>query len=127
MKKCLALLLGVLSIFSGMGMAVAEENASIANAVKTYGVSKVCNAYHQLIALIVEYPEKVETPSVDAYSVIDYDTVEYREAFNVRDQSEAPIVAVYTNDKPEVRENRQSVPGRFVVVELAEIKANFHS
>ena len=76
MKKCLALLLGVLSIFSGMGMAVAEENASIANAVKTYGVSKVCNAYHQLIALIVEYPEKVETPSVDAYSVIDYDTVE---------------------------------------------------
>lgn len=123
MKKCLALLLlGILSIFSGMGMAVAEENASIANAVKTYGVSKVCNAYHQLIALIVEYPEKVETPSVDAYSVIDYDTVEYREAFNVRDQSEAPIVAVYTNDKPEVRENRQSVPGRFVVVELAEIK-----
>lgn len=75
MKKALSLLL-FLALFA-VGTAVAEESATPANVVKTYGVSKVCDAYHQLIALIAEYPKDVVAPSPEDYSVIDYDTVEY--------------------------------------------------
>lgn len=120
MKKLLALVLALL--FTACGYAFAEDAAKPANVVKTYGVSKVCDAYHQIIALIAEYPEEVVAPTVADYTVIDYDTVEYREEFNKRESSEAPVTAVYTNDKPEMREDQTSVPGKYVVIELAVIK-----
>lgn len=120
MKKALSLLL-LVALFAA-GTAIAQEPATPANVVKTYGVSKVCDAYHQLIALIAEYPEDVVAPTPEDYSVIDYDTAEYREAFNVCEFSEAPITAVYTNDKPQMRANKVSVPGKYVVIELAVIK-----
>lgn len=90
--------------------------------VKTFGVTQVKDAYHQLTAVIIEYPGIVKTPAKGTYAVRDYDTWNFREVFNRRTFSDMGISSVYTNDKPAVREDKASFPGNYVVVELETIK-----
>ncbi len=118
MKKLL-LTLGVLALTAQA--AFAGEATEATGVVGTKGFTKVCDAYHQIVAVAVEYEKEVAAPEIGAYTVIDYDTAEFREAFNRRDQSEAPVIAVYTNDAPEMREDKESVPGKYVIIELAPI------
>lgn len=90
--------------------------------VKTYGITQVKDAYHQLTAVIIEYPSAVKTPEKEVYAIRDYDTWDLREDFNRRPFSDMEISCVYTNDRPAVKKDKLSIPGRFVVVELKAIK-----
>lgn len=119
MKKTLAVLTASLCLFAGSAMA--EELAAAENIQKTIGITKVCDAYHQLVAVAVEYNAEVQSPSADAYSVVDYDTAGFRDVYDQRPFSEAKVTAVYTNDRPEMRENRDSVAGKYVLIELDKI------
>ena len=119
-KKMLALLLALALSLSVCG-AMAEGTAAT-NVVSIKGFTKVCTAYHQLVAIAVEYDQNVQAPAADAYTVTDYATKYFREAFNNRPFSEAPVTCVYTNDAPEQREDKTSVEGKYVIIELAVIQ-----
>ena len=85
------------------------------------GIAKIENAYHQLRWLILDYGAPVQIPGPEAYLVRDYATAAFRETFNQYPYSDARIVAAYTSDTPSVRDDRTSVPGQYVVLELAVI------
>lgn len=120
MKKFLTTVLAlILCLMLG---AASAETAAATNVASIKGFTQVCTAYHQLVAVAVEYSENVQAPAADAYTVIDYATAQFRDAFNIRPSSQAPVTAVYTNSVPEQREDKTSVEGRYVIIELAVIE-----
>jgi predicted peptidase len=107
------------------GAASAYEATAKAPARPTTGItevsaySKVFDAYHQLAAVVIEHSENVVAPDTDGYSVADFITPRLREDFQRWPvSSEAPVAAVYTNNRPAMRADKTSRNGRYVVIEL---------
>lgn len=120
MKKLMTI---VLALALCLMLAIASaETAPATNVASIKGFTQVCTAYHQLVAIAVEYSENVQAPAADAYTVIDYATAQFRDAFNIRPFSQAPVTAVYTNNEPAQREDKTSVEGKYVIIELAVIE-----
>ncbi|MDO4549241.1 MAG: prolyl oligopeptidase family serine peptidase [Clostridia bacterium] len=95
------------------------------------GVTVTANAimgtpYHQLNALFIEYPENVAAASIDDYMVVDFQTFNFLEIYERRPYQQGVITSVYTNDAPAIREDRQSVPGRYVVIELETVTGSYY-
>jgi predicted peptidase len=99
--------------------AEAREGDRPTGIVQVSAISKVFDAYHQLTAVVVEYSENVIAPDPSGYKVIDYITPNLRDDFmRWPTSSEAPVTAVYTNNRPQMRPDRTSVNGRYVIIEL---------
>lgn len=75
--------------------------------------------YHQVTRLFIEYSEEVAAPETDAYQVVDFAVANLKEDYECRPYDAGVITAVYTNSEAAVREDKASVPGKYVVIELA--------
>lgn len=111
MKKRLALLL-TMCLFALFSEASAEVVGVTANGTME-------TPYHQLTRLFVEYSEEIVAPDMDTYQVIDFATAELKEDYECRPFDVGVITDVYTNTEAAVREDKTSVPGKFVVIEMA--------
>jgi len=120
MKKLWTMLLAVtlLAALTVTGMAQ--------GAVKVSGISDM-GIYHQLVALIVEYDQEVAAPDVDTYVVADFASAYMKEEYDRADIGMGKITAVYTNDINDRREDKTSVPGKYVVIELEPVSGSFFS
>lgn len=88
--------------------------------VKVTGLTALYSPYQKIVALVLEYPENVVAPSVEDFSIVDYENQYYNSANERCDSTTATVTAVYTNNKPEQRADQTSVEGRYVIVELAD-------
>lgn len=111
MRKLLILLLGLVLMFTGV--------TAFADVVAVTGEATMETPYQQVTTVYVEYSENVVNPGTEAYSVIDYALTAMKEDYETRPYDEGVITAVYTNDKAERREDKTSVEGKYVVIELA--------
>jgi predicted peptidase len=78
-------------------------------------------------SVIIEYESNVSLPPgnpEDLFSFIDYGVDDLHEFYEARTSSERPIIAVYTNTVPELSANRTSVPGKYVILQLAEMNSS---
>ncbi len=123
MKKLLTALLIALLLTGLCAFALADNSI-----VATTGISHVNVQYWQVDVLILEYAEDVTLPEGDPtqlYTVTDYGIANLTyipaELADTMTSDVAEITAVYTNDAPEAREDKTSVPGKYVVIELANI------
>lgn len=110
----------LIAIFIGYGGdAIARGHGKPVGVVDISAYSKVGDVYHQLAAVVVEYSENVLAPDETGYTVFDYITPNLRDAWMRWPMgSEAPVTAVYTNNRPQMRADKTSVKGRYVVIEL---------
>jgi len=96
--------------------------------VRLHGISKVFTAYHQLAAIAVEYEGNITAPAFDPanppYTIRDYAAPYMREEYDRGNgvYSEAKITAIYSNSKPAMRSDKKSVGGKYVIIEIAQIK-----
>lgn len=119
MKKLWTILLAVaLMALAVTGMAQ--------GAVKVSGISDM-GIYHQLVALIVEYDQEVAAPDADTYVVADFASAYMKEDYDKADIGMGKVTAVYTNDTNDRREDKTSVPGKYVVIELEPVSGSFFS
>lgn len=81
-------------------------------------MARVNAVYHQIEAVFIEYNTEVVAPDIDGFTVEDFATADYRDGNENRPSSIAPITAVYTNNAPELRVDKTSVEGKYIVVEL---------
>ncbi len=123
MKKLLYVFLAAMLLVCLSSFALAENSI-----VATTGVSHVNVQYWQVDVLILEYAEDVTLPEGDPtqlYTVTDYGIANLTyipsALADTMTSDVAEITAVYTNDAPEAREDKTSVPGKYVVIELANI------
>ena len=96
-----------------------EYKISGSNAVTRVGPSQ-----HQIETIILTYNTELAPSSVSAkdFKVTDYFTSQFDSVDIKRPYSEAEIVAVYSNDEPEIRADKKSVAGRYVIIELGELR-----
>lgn len=100
---------------SGGEVAPSQTDGKVLGITATAHVNKV---YHQIGAIYVEYDRPVVAPGMDGYTVEDFAVSNYKEDYDKRTSSKAPVVAVYTNNQPELRDDKSSVEGNYVVIEL---------
>lgn len=81
--------------------------------------------YHQITALFIEYPEAVVCPPIEDYSVVDFQTFNLKEVYENRPYEMGSIAAVYTNNIPEIRKDKTSIEGRYVVIELNPVDGSY--
>lgn len=123
MKRMLAWLLAALMLCAAP-MAAAEA-ASAPGVVKVSAIAEVYT-YHQIAAFVIEYGQEVATPQEGTYKIVDFAPSHMKETYDQRDFAEAVITAVYTNDSPQRREDKTSVPGKYVIVEQAMVDGSFY-
>jgi predicted peptidase len=78
-------------------------------------------------SIIIEYEDDVVLPSAEPaalFSFVDYGTGDLRDIFDATSSSERPIAAVYTNSVPELNSRWDSVPGKYVILQLEEMKTS---
>ena len=122
MKKLLSLLALALVCVLAMTMgASAQVNAD----VKVSAIAEVYT-YHQIKAFVLEYPTEVAEPEEGTYTIVDFAPAHMKEDYDQRPYAEAVITAVYTNDAPEMREDKTSVPGKFVIIEQELVNGSFY-
>lgn len=92
---------------------------SLAEVVGVTGQGTMETPYHQLTRLFIEYSEEVQSPDPDTYQIVDFGLAAMKEEYESRPYDVGVVTAVYTNDTPAVREDKTSVPGKYVVVEMA--------
>ena len=117
----IALMLAAVSLggAANLGAATAQAPARSTGITEVSAYSKVFDAYHQLSAIVIEHSENVVAPDADGYSVVDFITPKLREDFQRWPvSSEAPVAAVYTNNRPTMRADQSSRNGRYVIIEL---------
>ena len=112
MKKCRRIISSILVFLLLLStLAIAEVN-------KVTGMATLPTHYHQVTALFIEYSENVVAPSPETYVVIDCGLNNMLSEYEALPYVAAEVEAVYTNSEPAVREDKTSVEGRYVVVEL---------
>lgn len=121
MKKLVSILLVLILTLACLPLAIAESSNGV---VKVSAISDM-GIYHQIVALILEYPEEVVVPETDAYTLIDFAPARMKEDYDQRDFARGVITAVYTNDAAERRDDQTSVPGKYVVLELAPVSGSY--
>ena len=105
-----------------------HEDTPAYGVVRLHGISKVYTAYHQLAAIAVEYERNITAPAIDPasppYTIRDYAAPYMREQYDRGNDaySEAKITAIYSNSKPAMRSDKKSVGGKYVIIEIAQIK-----
>lgn len=97
------------------GDAQASEPGTIAGVTAVAHVNPV---YHQIETIFVEYSKPVKAPGVDGFTVEDFAVSEYKEEYDQRPSTKAPVTAVYTNSEPGIRADKTSVEGNYIVIEL---------
>ena len=121
MKKLLSLLALILVCVLAMTMgASAQVNAD----VKVSAIAEVYT-YHQIKAFVLEYPTEIAEPEEGTYTIVDFAPAHMKEDYDQRPYAEAVITAVYTNDAPEMREDKTSVPGKYVIIEQELVNGSF--
>jgi predicted peptidase len=78
-------------------------------------------------SVIIEYESDVVLPSgnpADLFSFVDYGVDDLHEEYEARPSSERPIIAVYTNNEPKIRDTWTSVPGKYVILQLAVMNSS---
>lgn len=122
MKKTVSLFLTVLMVLSIVSFAAADETNGVA------GVSALAEVYtyHQITAFVIEYTEEVAAPEEGTYEIVDFAPAHMKEDYDQRPFAEAKITAVYTNDAPELREDKTSVPGKYVIIEQQIVNGSFY-
>lgn len=88
--------------------------------VSVKGMTALWSPYQKVVALVLEYPQNVIAPSADSITITDYENALYNGAKERCDFTTAKVEAVYTNSVPELRAMRNSVEGRYVIVELED-------
>lgn len=116
MKKFL-MMLAVFTLCIAMcaSVAVAEMPAGM---LSVNAITKNFEVYHHIAALVVEYADEIVAPELDAFTFVDTAPATYSAAEERRDSDQAVVTAVYTNDAPEMREDKTSVAGKYLIVEL---------
>lgn len=84
------------------------------------GITALKTPVHKIVALVLEYPENVAAPALDAYRITDTEAQYFTKANEKSEIAEAEITAIYTNNAPEQRIDQKSVEGRFVIIELKD-------
>ena len=121
MKKLLSLLALALVCVLAMTMgASAQVNAD----VKVSAIAEVYT-YHQIKAFVLEYPTEIAEPEEGTYTIVDFAPAHMKEDYDQRPYAEAVITAVYTNDAPEMREDKTSVPGKYVIIEQELVNGSY--
>lgn len=115
MKKIVALCLAGMLLLSMLVPALAKDLVN--NGVA--GVSAIAEVYtyHQIATFVIEYAQDVTLPEDGTYEIVDFAPSHMKELYDQRPFTEAVITAVYTNDQPDRREDKTSVPGRYVIIE----------
>lgn len=109
-----------------LAVLAATGAAQTTGTVKVSAISDIAT-YHQLIALIVEYDQEVADPGADAYTVIDFAAANLKADYDRRDYAEGVITAVYTNNTADICEDKTSVPGKYVVIELEPCNGSYYN
>lgn len=113
MRKAIGFLLTALVLLLSVGVAAAQSDVAVT------GEAVVATPYHQLKALYIAYPEKIVSPTNDDYMVMDFGTFNLQEDYERRSCEAGVITAVYTNCEPAMLADKVSVPGRYVIIEMA--------
>lgn len=123
MKKLASMLLAVSLLLSAFAPALAEtpENNGV---TKVSAVAEIYT-YHQIAAFVIEYDQDVATPEEGSYEIVDFAPSHMKELYDQRPFAEAAITAVYTNDQPDRREDKTSVPGKYVVIEQELVNGSY--
>lgn len=105
------------------GAPTQSTGASMQNSTVGSGIERItANAairpiYSKLDSIMIEYGDEVSLPDKNPetlYSLID------AEAAN----QQCEVEAVYANNQPQIREDETSVPGRYVIVQLAPVETS---
>lgn len=122
-KKAVALLAAA-AVLTSAGAAYAQNgnNASVITGIQSITpITEVYTYGQRVSAVAVEYSANVDPASVDLKSFTVSDTV-YNFRFNPIDDlskmADRTITNVYTNSRAHPRNDKQSVTGRYVIVEL---------
>ena len=115
-KKWLSLFLAMVMLLACLpsGALAAGGDSPDPGIQSVTGITKMSIWGQQLAAVAIEYGSQVDPGSISEDS---YD-VKALVADTDGEVASAPIAAVYTNAAPETLEDRESVPGRYVIVEL---------
>lgn len=109
-----------------MSLILAGAMAEEANGVVKVSAIAQVYTYHQISAFVIEYDSEVATPEEGTYQIVDFAPSHMKETYDQRPFAQAVITAVYTNDKPETREDRTSVAGRYVIIEQAMVDGSYY-
>lgn len=96
----------------------AQSGHGLGSIEKVTAIAHVNKVYHQIGTVIVEYSQDIVAPGTDGFTVEDFAVANFKEEYDQRPSSKAPITAIYTNNAPETREDRLSVEGKYLVIEL---------
>ncbi len=117
-----AVMVGV--IFLPTAPASSQLRPRISGIQNVTPITEVLPFGQKVTAVAVEYPYNVSWRNLDLDSFTVSDSL-YNFRFNpIADltdptkRADRTVTAVYTNDSPDVREDQQSVPGKWVIVEL---------
>ena len=114
MKKAVLTLLMVIAMIMSC-MALAETGTVVNIAAE----SKVYPAYHQISWIAIEYSDLVTVNGIGDYAIIDFaGSHMYRADESYYPFAQAKIDAVYTNNEPYPNEEKTSVEGKYVIIEL---------
>ncbi|WP_326551170.1 hypothetical protein [Micromonospora sp. NBC_01813] len=122
-KKAVALLAAAAVLTSaGAAYAQSDNNATVTTGIQSITpITEVFTYGQRVSAVAVEYSANVDPASIDLKSFTVADTV-YNFRFNPIDDlskmADRTITNVYTNSRAHTRSNKQSVTGRYVIVEL---------
>ncbi|MFR8177463.1 MAG: hypothetical protein ACLVB5_10475 [Christensenellales bacterium] len=112
-KAALTLLMVIAMIMSCMALA---ETGTVVNIAAE---SKVYPAYHQISWIAIEYSDLVTVNGIGDYAIIDFaGSHMYRADESYYPFAQAKIDAVYTNNEPYPNEEKTSVEGKYVIIEL---------
>lgn len=116
MKKFL-MMLAVLTLCIVMcsSAAMAEMPNGI---LSVNAITKNFEVYHHIAALVVEYADEIVAPELDSFTFVDTAPATYSAGEERRESDQAVVTAVYTNDAPEMRGDKTSVAGKYLLVEL---------
>lgn len=96
-----------------------KENEFPEGVVNISAITKNFEVYHRIAALVIEYDANIIAPSTtDAFEIIDTAMSTYSAAEEKRESDQAVITSIYTNDMPEMKENKDSSAGKYLILEL---------
>ncbi len=122
MKKFMTVLLVTLMVFGLIGFSGVAQLQAAGEIVGITAGAEIFPVYHQISYLAIQYSEKVVAPGINGYSVVDFATAKMKEDYDRRPFSVAPLTAVYTNNSPAKRDDKKSVSGKYVIIELEPTK-----
>lgn len=122
MKKLIVLALALAMLLTAAFGTMAAAEGGVA---KVSAIAEVYT-YHQIRAFAIEYDQEVAQPEEDTYHIVDFAPSHMKEDYDQRPFAEAVITAVYTNDAPEMREDKTSVPGKYVIIEQELVNGSYY-